>query len=68
MTDAHDKYASVRPESEKRVAALNAEHKALCEAFPEECAASSQMLAASLREVYAWADKNKGKAVSDDDA
>lgn len=67
--DQYDKYLpEVRAEIERRVAAVNAEHKARYAEFPEDCADCSVILADELRAVYAWADKNNRAVKVDDDA
>ena len=62
MNDQHDPLNSIRSEIEARVATANKEHHERCSAFPDEIQASHAILSDELRRIYAWAEKNKGKA------
>lgn len=63
--DQFDTFANVRSAIEARMKVLNAEHKERCKAFPDEIAASHEILHAETLAIYAWAEKNKSKVQVD---
>lgn len=65
--DQYDNFASVRAAIEARMKILNEEHKARCKARPDKISESHQTLHAETIALYAWAEKNKGKVMSDED-